>query len=93
MNFAPIDWIIVIVYLGASLGIGFAGRKYLYARAEYFNLFNHPMFSYQGNFANYLSNPGFGMATATLNEVLGGLDPQYQIGGPRSAQLALKLQF
>jgi len=51
------------------------------------------MFSYQGNFANHLSNPGFGMATATLNEVLGGLDPQYQIGGPRSAQLALKLQF
>ena len=28
MNFAPIDWIIVVVYFAASLGIGLAGRKY-----------------------------------------------------------------
>jgi hypothetical protein len=69
----------------------------LYARAEYFNLFNHPMFSYKGNFNNHLSNGGFGTASQTLNEVLdgegGGLDPLYQIGGPRSAQLTLKVQF
>ena len=35
MNFAPIDWIIVIVYLGASLGIGLAGRKYVGSTAHF----------------------------------------------------------
>ena len=29
MNFAPVDWIIVVAYLAASLGIGLAGRKYV----------------------------------------------------------------
>jgi hypothetical protein len=48
---------------------------------------------------NYLTSPQFGEATQTLNNFLGGggqnggLTPLYQIGGPRSIQLALKLQF
>jgi hypothetical protein len=79
--------------LALSRRIGITERVSLYARAEYFNVFNHPMFSYLGNFNNYISNPSFGTVTDTLNDVLGGLDPQYQIGGPRSAQLTLKLQF
>lgn len=29
MNFAPVDWIIVVTYLAASLAIGLAGRKYV----------------------------------------------------------------
>jgi len=29
MNFAPIDWIIVVAYLALSLGVGLAGRKYV----------------------------------------------------------------
>ena len=47
----------------------------------------------------YLSSPQFGQATQMLNNYLGsggqsgGLNPLYQIGGPRSIQLALKLQF
>jgi hypothetical protein len=79
--------------LALSRRIGITERVSLYARAEYFNVFNHPMFSYRGNFGNILGNPGFGTVTDTLNDVLGGLDAQYQIGGPRSAQLTLKLQF
>ena len=79
--------------LALSRQIGINDQVSLYVRAEYFNLFNHPMFSYRGNFDNYLGNPNFGTVTQTLNEELGGLDPQYQIGGPRSAQLTVKLQF
>jgi hypothetical protein len=61
-----------------------------------FNIFNHPNF---GSPINYLSSPLFGQSTQTLNRYLGsggqsgGLNPLYQIGGPRSIQLALKLQF
>ncbi len=61
-------------------------------RAESFNLFNHPNF---GQIQNSISaGPGlFGYATGTLNNYLGGLNPLYQTGGPRSLQLALKLIF
>jgi hypothetical protein len=79
--------------LALSRRIGINDQVSLYVRAEYFNLFNHPMFSYRGNSDNFLGNPNFGTVTQTLNQELGGLDPQYQIGGPRSAQLTLKLQF
>jgi hypothetical protein len=67
-------------------------RLNLKFRAEAFNLFNHPNF---GNIDNNLSDgPAlFGRATNTLNEQLGGLDPLYQLGGPRSIQFALKLTF
>jgi hypothetical protein len=66
------------------------------ARADFFNIFNHPTF---GSFINYLSSPLFGQSTQMLGASLGsggqngGLNPLYQIGGPRSAQLALKLLF
>jgi hypothetical protein len=65
-------------------------------RAECFNLFNHPSF---GNPNNTLSSPLFGRSTQTLASSLGpggatgGFNPLYQIGGPRSIQLAAKLQF
>ena len=65
-------------------------------RGEFFNLFNHPNF---GSPNNSLSSPLFGYSTQTLANSLGtggangGLNPLYQIGGPRSIQLALKLQF
>jgi len=65
-------------------------------RSEFFNLFNHPNF---GNPNNSLTSPLFGQSTQTLANSLGsggangGFNPLYQIGGPRSIQLALKLQF
>jgi hypothetical protein len=65
-------------------------------RAEMFNLFNHPNF---GSPDNTLSNHLFGQSTQTLASSLGGgggsggFNPLYQIGGPRSIQLALKLMF
>jgi Carboxypeptidase regulatory-like domain/TonB dependent receptor-like, beta-barrel len=74
----------------------FHERLSLQARADFFNLFNHPNF---GSPINYLSSPQFGQATQMLGTSLGsggqngGLNPLYQIGGPRSIQLALKLIF
>ncbi len=70
----------------------------LQIRVEFFNVFNHPNF---GNPAASLSNPLFGRSTQTLANTLvsaqggfnGGLNPLYQFGGPRSGQLALKLEF
>ena len=65
-------------------------------RSEFFNIFNHPNF---GNPNNSLTSPLFGHSTQTLASSLGsggangGFNPLYQIGGPRSIQLALKLQF
>jgi hypothetical protein len=67
-------------------------RLVLKFRAEAFNLFNHSSF---GNIDNNLPDgPAlFGRATNTLNIQLGGLNPLFQVGGPRSIQFALKLTF
>jgi hypothetical protein len=68
----------------------------LHFRAEFFNILNHPNFA---NPVNALSNALFGRSTQTLASSLGsggangGLSPLYQIGGSRSIQFALKLQF
>jgi hypothetical protein len=71
-------------------------RLSLQARADFFNIFNHPNF---GPPTNYMTSPLFGQATQMLGSSLGsggdsgGLNPLFQIGGPRSVQLALKLVF
>ncbi len=67
-------------------------------RAEFFNVLNHPNFAPPNNdFSAAFPNPLFGQATQMLSRNLGGagagLSPLYQIGGPRSVQLALKLEF
>jgi hypothetical protein len=64
-------------------------------RGEVFNLFDHPNF---GPPDNNLTDALFGQSTQTLASSLAstdnaGFNPLYQIGGPRSIQLALKLQF
>jgi hypothetical protein len=74
-------------YLTETVALGF--------RTEFFNLFNHPNF---GSPNNALSSPLFGQSTQILaNSLAGGnnagFNPLYQIGGPRSIQLALRLQF
>lgn len=70
----------------------FTERFHLQFRAEAFNVLNHPIY---GTIYNTLDSGSdlFGMAYQAQNSSLGGLSPLYQIGGPRSLQLALKLQF
>jgi len=66
-------------------------------RAEFFNILNHPNFGPPES--NWTLPPSqFGVATQMLGASLGqgygtGFSPLYQIGGPRSIQLALKLTF
>jgi hypothetical protein len=76
-------------------------RLKLDLRAEYFNVFNHPMFGAPG-----LNQPetnfglaGFGkVSPTTTNEALGGgvggsQNALYAVGDPRSAQFTIKLLF
>jgi hypothetical protein len=73
-----------------------AERVDLQFRADFFNIFNHPNFAPP---ASILSLPTFGQSISMLGTslgsggVFGGQNPLHQIGGPRSVQLALKLQF
>jgi hypothetical protein len=77
-------------------------RLHLQFRAEAFNVTNHPNFSAVQSYLS-LGPCGapqplqtlycFGASTGTLNGAISGLNPLYQIGGPRSLQLALKLLF
>ena len=65
-------------------------------RAEIFNLLNHPNF---GQPIGDLANSQFGLSSQMLGQSLdqnpggGGFSALYQIGGPRSAQFALRLLF
>jgi hypothetical protein len=65
-------------------------------RAEAFNVLNHPNF---GPPQGGIGAGSFGLSTQTLAESLGGnvgsggFNALYQLGGPRSLQFALKLQF
>ena len=74
------------------------GRKFplrervnLEFRADAFNVLNHP------NFTNPLGYIQFGdtylQSLQMLNQGLGGLNPIFQQGGPRSLQLSLRLSF
>ena len=83
-------------------------RLKLDVRAEYFNLFNHPMFGLPGSQCNPDTlwqtergpNPAFGKVcpgTSTTNidgeGSPNGQSALYAVGGPRSAQFTLKLLF
>jgi hypothetical protein len=82
--------------LGVRRRVRVTERVGLRFRSEFFNIFNHPNFA---NPTNSLTSALFGRSTQTLANGLGaggangGFNPLYQIGGPRSIQLALKLQF
>jgi hypothetical protein len=71
-------------------------RLVLQFRAEAFNVLNHPNF---GPPQSGIGTGSFGVSTETLAEALGGnvgsgaFNALYQLGGPRSLQFALKLQF
>lgn len=75
-------------------------RINLQFRSEFFNILNHPNFGLGDPSTDAaLSNPAFGTSQAMLGRFLGaggavgGFNPLYQIGGPRSIQLSLKLEF
>jgi outer membrane receptor protein involved in Fe transport len=59
-------------------------------RGEVFNVFNHANFDIP---VADLNNTAFGQSNQMLGRGLSGLSPIYQIGGPRSIQLALRLSF
>jgi hypothetical protein len=61
-------------------------------RTEAFNVLNHPNFGQIFPFF-FPGSTTFGKPTATLAQSLGGLSPLYQLGGPRSLQFSLKLNF
>jgi hypothetical protein len=76
-------------------------RVKLDVRAEYFNVFNHPMFGAPGGTQpdTGFGISGFGKVSVTTNEALGGGGAAggqsllYALGAPRSAQFTLKLIF
>jgi hypothetical protein len=85
------------VDLAIRRDIPVSGGVNVQLRAEVFNLFNQVSFSAP---TNNLSSGLFGQPTKTLASGLGaggvaggGFSPLYQVGGPRSIQLAVKLQF
>ncbi len=59
-------------------------------RADAFNFLNHPNFTNPGA---GLSSPLALLSRETLNNGLGGLNPLFQEGGPRSLQLSLRVVF
>ncbi|MDT8069496.1 MAG: carboxypeptidase regulatory-like domain-containing protein [Terriglobia bacterium] len=74
------------------------GRKFslsnrfnLQFRADAFNVFNHPNFTNPAAYVEF--GEPFLQSTNMLNQGLGGLNPLFQQGGPRSLQLSLKLTF
>jgi hypothetical protein len=63
---------------------------HLQFRAEAFNALDHANF---GSVGNQLNSETFGWAQSMFGGAYGGMSALYQIGGPRSLQFSLKLQF
>ena len=68
----------------------------LHVRLEAFNLFNHVN---PADPVRFLNSPLFGRSPSMLDLMLGtgtarsGVAPAFQMGGPRSLQVTLRLQF
>lgn len=60
-------------------------------RADAFNILNHPNFTNPAALVQF--GPAYLVSQSTLNNGLGGLNPLFQEGGPRSIQLAAKITF
>ncbi len=69
----------------------FTERFNLQFRADAFNLLNNPNFTNPPGFVEF--GPFYLQSQQMLNQTLGGLNPLFQEGGPRSLQLSLKLTF
>ncbi len=72
-------------------------RLKLHFRTDFFNIFNHPNFGTVCS--SFTTCTPFGEATRMFGRGLGsggignGFNPLYQVGGPRSTQFSLKLEF
>jgi hypothetical protein len=77
--------------LAVRRDIGLARGTTLRLSVEVFNVFNRANFA--SPVANLDDTLNFGRATQMLNRGLGGINPVYQIGGPRTAQIGARLQF
>ena len=79
------------VDLSIARKFAITNRLNLQFRADAFNVLNHPNFASPLGFVQLGSF--FLSSTRMLNQGLGGLNPLFQQGGPRSLQLSLKLTF
>ena len=75
----------------AARAIPITERLRLQFRVDAFNVLNHPNFANPG--ASVFSSASQLQSTKMLNQGLGGLNPLFQEGGPRSLQLSLRLAF
>ena len=70
-------------------------------KTEFFNVFNHPNFADPSGQLSILgiAQSAFGRSSTMLSRglgsggAIGGFNPIYQVGGPRSIQLSLRAQF
>jgi len=76
--------------LSARRSFSLPEKATLQFKADAFNVLNHPTF---GNIDNYVTDPEFGLATASLSKSLSTMSQLYQQGGARSMQFSLKLLF
>jgi len=67
------------------------GRLNIQFRVDAFNVVYHPNFTNPPGYVEF--DPPFLQSMVMLNQGLGGLNPLFQQGGPRSLQLSLKLSF
>jgi hypothetical protein len=82
---------LVQVDLSLARKFGITERINLQFRADAFNVLNHPNFA--NPFPQVDAGPANLLSRQMLNQGLGGLNPLFQEGGPRSLQLSLKLTF
>lgn len=79
------------VDLSLSRKIRVTDRLALDFRADAFNVLNHPNFTNPQAYVEF--GPFYLQSQQMLNQSLGGLNPLFQEGGPRSLQLSLRLTF
>ena len=79
------------VDLSLSRKIRMTDRLALDFRADAFNVLNHPNFTNPQGYVEF--GPFYLQSQQMLNQSLGGLNPLFQEGGPRSLQLSLRLTF
>jgi hypothetical protein len=93
-GFGSVEW-----DLGIHREFPIAEPLRMEVRAEMFNVLNHPNFAFSAPTDTDINSSSFGRSSQMLSQYLGsgfgsaGLNSLYQIGGPRSVQLALKLVF